>query len=347
MPKAAGDRQRRLTNSMPEHKGAAIAHPNIALIKYWGNRDSRLRLPANSSLSMTLGGLRTHTQVTFSPGLDSDRLLINGQQASPAAHERTFRHLDLFREMSGVDDYAAIESHNSFPLGAGIASSASAFAALTVAACEALDLPSDGPTLSRLARRGSGSASRSIFGGFVQWNAADSDEDCYAEPIAPADHWELHDWIAVVSKEEKSVGSTRGHELASSSPLQSARVQHTSLRLDECRRALMAKDFAALARVVELDSDMMHAVMMTSSPPLQYWLPATLEVMHRVRQLRADGLPVCYTLDAGPNVHCLCPPEQAEALAGQLRALTGVTELLHATPGGPAHSVDVNGAPPK
>lgn len=344
---ATGGQQRRLKTSMSEHKGAAIAHPNIALIKYWGNRDSQLRLPANSSLSMTLGGLRTHTQVTFSPGLESDTLLINDREASPAAHERISRHLDLFRALSSVDDYAAVESHNSFPLGAGIASSASAFAALTVAVCEALNLPSDGPTLSRLARRGSGSASRSIFGGFVQWNAADTDEDCYAEPIAPPDHWELHDWIAVVSKEEKSVGSTRGHELAASSPLQPARVQHAALRLDECRRALIAKEFAALARVVELDSDMMHAVMMTSSPPLQYWLPATIQVMRRVRQLRADGVPVCYTLDAGPNVHCLCPPDHAEEVAGQLRGITGVTELLHATPGGPAQSVDVSGVPPE
>lgn len=330
---------------MSDHDGAAIAHPNIALIKYWGDRDARLRLPANSSLSMTLGGLRTHTRVTFSPGLESDSLIINGREASPAAQKRTSDHLDLFRERSGKDYYAAVESHNSFPLGAGIASSASAFAALTLAACTALDLPSDGPFLSRFARRGSGSASRSIFGGFVQLNAADSDDDCFAEPIAPPKHWELHDWIAVVSKEEKSVGSTRGHELAESSPLQPARVQHAPLRMDECRRALMARDFAALARVVELDSDMMHAVMMTSSPPLQYWLPATLEVMRRVRQLRADGLPVCYTLDAGPNVHCLCPPDHADAVAGQLRGITSVTELLHATPGAAAHSVDPSSAP--
>lgn len=331
---------------MPERRGAAIAHPNIALIKYWGNRDSRLRLPANSSLSMTLGGLRTHTRVTFSRGLDADALLINGQAAPPAALDRTSAHLDLLRDASGANEYAAVESHNSFPAGAGIASSASAFAALTMAACSALGLPTDGPTLSRLARRGSGSASRSIFGGFVQWSAADSDEDCYAEPIAPPDHWELHDWIAVVSREEKAVGSTRGHDLAETSPLQPARVQHAPLRLDECLRALMNRDFAALASVVELDSDMMHAVMMTSSPPLQYWLPGTLQVMRRVRQLRADGLPVCYTLDAGPNVHCLCPPEHADAVAGELRGITGVTDLLHATPGGPAQRVEPDASLP-
>ncbi len=322
---------------MTELASAAVAHPNIAFIKYWGNRDPTLRLPANSSLSMTLGGLATLTRVTFSPEDKADSLLLDGEPAPPAALDRVTEHLDMLRTEAGVDYRAAVESHNDFPLGAGIASSASAFAALTLAACAALNLSTDPRYLSRRARRGSGSACRSIFGGFVQWNAADRDEDSFAEPIAPPDHWELHDWIAVISKDEKAVGSTRGHELAPSSPLQTARLHSAPLRLEECRRALMERDFVALAAVVELDSDMMHAVMMTSSPPLQYWLPGTLAVMRKVRQLRSEGLPVCYTLDAGPNVHCMCPAAHSETLASELKALGDVAELLHATAGGPAH----------
>lgn len=324
---------------MTELAGAAVAHPNIALIKYWGNRDPGLRLPANSSLSMTLGGLTTHTRVAFSPELQADSFQLDGEPASPAALQRASGHLDLLRAEAGVDLYAAVESHNDFPHGAGIASSASGFAALTMAASAALDLPTEARFLSRTARRGSGSACRSIFGGYVQWNAADRDEDSFAEPIAPPEHWELHDWIAVISKEEKAVGSTRGHELAETSPLQATRVRQAPVRLDECRRALMERDFGTLAAVVELDSDLMHAVMMTSSPPLLYWLPGTLAVMRRIRELRSDGLPVCYTLDAGPNVHCICPSEHSEKLSGELRALDHVAELLHATPGGPARLV--------
>lgn len=324
---------------MTEFEGAAVAHPNIALIKYWGNRDQNLRLPANSSLSMTLGGLATQTRVTFSSELQADSLLLDGEPASPAALDRMSRHLDLLRQQANVRYRAAVASHNDFPLGAGIASSASGFAALTLAGCAALDLSTEPGFLSRVARRGSGSACRSVFGGFVQWHAADRDEDSFAEPIAPPEHWDLHDWIAVISREEKAVGSTRGHELAGTSPLQAARILNAPLRLDECRRALMERDFAALAAVVELDSDLMHAVMMTSEPPLLYWLPGTLAVMRRVRELRSQGLPVCYTLDAGPNVHCICPSEHSEAVSRELHALGDVADLLHATPGGPTRLV--------
>jgi diphosphomevalonate decarboxylase len=303
---------------------SAQASPNIALVKYWGNRDDDLRLPSNGSLSMTLGGLHTVARVAFDPAATVDTLVIAGQMASPAARVRVSQHLDLVRAATGLTLRARVDSSSNFPAGAGIASSASAFAAITLAATAAGNLTLDPPTLSRIARRGSGSACRSIFGGFVEWQSGDDDSTSFAFPLAPAEHWPLVDLVAVVSQSPKSTGSTEGHRLAATSPLQAARVADTPRRLSACRQAVLHRDFAALAEVVELDSLMMHAVMMTSSPALVYWQPATLTVLHAVADWRRQGAGVCATVDAGPNVHCLCAPGQAQALRPRLQDLPGV-----------------------
>ena len=193
---------------MPASNATAIAHPNIAFIKYWGNRDEALRLPANSSLSMNLDGLHTQTKVEFDASLQNDDLRLNGKEASAEQLTRVTLFLNIVREMAAITTFARIESENNFPSGAGIASSSSAFAALALAASQAAGLALDEPALSRLARRGSGSASRSVPGGFVEWRAADSDEESYAFSFAPTDHWNLVDCIAVVSEGHKIIGSS-------------------------------------------------------------------------------------------------------------------------------------------
>ena len=325
---------------MAKGSATALAHPNIAFIKYWGNRDDGLRLPANSSLSMNLSDLHTIATVQFDRGRVKDEFLFNGGEA---AHEQTARvsqFLDLVRQMASSSEFARVESQNNFPSGAGIASSSSAFAALALAASSAAGLSLDEQTLSRLARRGSGSASRSVPGGFVEWRAADKDEESYAFSIAPEDHWDLVDCITIVSEQHKSVGSTQGHSLAATSPLQAARLQGAEARLDMGRAAVMNRDFQALAQVVELDCHMMHAVMMTSQPALHYWLPATVAVIQAVREWRSSGLEVCYTLDAGPNVHVLCPAHGAERVSRQLHQINGVIRVLSSRPGGPARSIE-------
>ena len=325
---------------MAKGSATALAHPNIAFIKYWGNRDDGLRLPANSSLSMNLSDLHTIATVQFDRGRVKDEFLYNGGEA---AHEQTARvsqFLDLVRQMARSSEFARVESQNNFPSGAGIASSSSAFAALALAASSAAGLSLDEQTLSRLARRGSGSASRSVPGGFVEWRAADKDEESYAFSIAPEDHWDLVDCITIVSEQHKSVGSTQGHSLAATRPLQAARLQGAEARLDMGRAAVMNRDFQALAQVVELDCHMMHAVMMTSQPALHYWLPATVAVIQAVREWRSSGLEVCYTLDAGPNVHVLCPAHGAERVSRQLHQINGVIRVLSSRPGGPARSIE-------
>jgi diphosphomevalonate decarboxylase len=314
----------------------ALACANIAFIKYWGDFDPCLRVPVNSSLSMNLAGLHTRTTVTFEAGLEQDQLLIEGIPAPEPARLRVSLMLENVRQLAGITGFAHVESANNFPMGAGIASSASAFAALSLAASTAAGLRLNEKDLSRLARCGSGSASRSIPGGFVEWQAGTSDEDSYAFSIAAPDHWALTDCVAIVSQGHKPVGSSEGHALATTSPLQTARVADAARRLEICRRAILERDFQAFADVVELDSNLMHAVMITSTPPLLYWQAATLAVMHAVQAWRKAGLPVCYTIDAGPNVHVVCLAEAAEQVSAQLAEIPGVEKVLTATPGGPA-----------
>src|SRR5512147_172121 len=230
----------------------AQASPNIAFIKYWGNRDNTLRIPMNSSISMNLDGLTTRTTVSFQPSLAFDELIINGHEVTGAGLDRVSYILDIVRDMAKIPDHAEIMTENNFPAGAGIASSASAFAALALAGSKAAGLSLSEPELSRLARRGSGSASRSIPGGFVEWQAGTDDDDSFAFSIAGPGHWDLVDCVAIVSASHKKTGSTEGHSIAPTSPLQAARVADAPRRLDLCRKAILNCDFDSFASIVEL-----------------------------------------------------------------------------------------------
>jgi diphosphomevalonate decarboxylase len=316
----------------------ALAHPNIAFIKYWGNRDNDLRLPSNSSISMNLDGLFTRTTVSFTSS-KQDALVINEREVSGKGLERVSFILDLVRKMANINEKAEVTSENNFPAGAGIASSAAAFAALALASSHAAGLTLSEAQISRLARRGSGSASRSIPAGFVEWQAGTSEKDSFAFSIAPVNHWNLVDCVAIVNASHKKTGSTEGHAIAGTSPLQNTRVSDAPRRLDICRDAILNRDFEAFANIIEHDSDMMHAVMMTSNPPLMYWQSATVEIFHQVREWRASGLPVGYTVDAGANVHVLCLGEYAKEVENNLRELPGVSDVLVAGVGGAARVI--------
>ena len=324
-------------HNSPTHTATAVSCSNIAFIKYWGNRDQRLHIPANGSISMNLSSLRTRTRVRFDPSLPSDELILNGQPADETATQRVTDFLSLIRQMAGIREHARVESENNFPMGTGIASSASAFAALSLAASAAAGLNLDEKSLSRLARRGSGSACRSIPSGFVEWHAGSRDEDSYAYSLAPPEHWALNDCVAVVSREHKPTGSIEGHPLADTSPVHTLRVQKTPKNLALCRQAIRTRDFEALAQVTEADCNLMHAVMLTSNPALIYWQPATLAIIHAVQTWRQQGYPVCYTIDAGPNVHVICEAEAQPHITAMLREIPGVEQVLVASPGGPTY----------
>ncbi len=314
-------------------KGTAVARANIAFIKYWGNSNDDLRLPMNGSISMTLDRLRTVTTVEFSPALAEDEIEVDGEEPSPDAKARIVAHLDRLRTLAGKPLKARVASVNDFPTGVGLASSASGFAALTLAAAAALEMRLEDRELSTLARLGSGSATRSIWGGYVEWVAGTEHEDSFALQIASPEHWEICDCIALVSAETKEVASSEGHKLAKSSPLYSARLSQVEEDLDRVREAILTRDFESLGSVAERETLSLHAIMMTSQPSLLYWTPATVRVMKEVRNWREEGRAVYFTIDAGPNVHLLTLPSCVEEIERALGEVEGVRQVIVCRPG--------------
>lgn len=311
----------------------AVAHPNIALVKYWGKRDLGLNLPAVSSLSMTVDTFETRTAVTW--GADHDEVVLDGTPADDRATARVLAFLD---RLDAQRPPCRVESHNTFPTGAGLASSASAFAALALAASAAKgDRDPDRTALSALARQGSGSACRSLWGGFVVWRKGHRADgtDSVGAPLLDASVWDLRLVVGVVSTAKKAVGSTAGMERSrASSPLYDTWVSQAEADVDAGVQAVSTRDLAALGRVMEASTFKMHAVMQTSDPPLMYWQPATVAALHAVWALRAEGVPAWVTMDAGPQVKVLCAAEHAPAVAEALRPHVQAVHQLGQ--GGPA-----------
>jgi diphosphomevalonate decarboxylase len=310
----------------------AVAHPNIALVKYWGKRDRALNLPAVPSLSLTLGGYRTRTTVQW--GADRDRFVLNGVEQDDPKVRAVLDLLDPARPP------CAVESDNDFPTGAGLASSASGFAALVVAAAAASGRSLGPRELSVLARRGSGSACRSIFGGFVEWPLGQRADgaDSAAVPLAPADHWDLRMVVAVVSEGRKAVGSTEGMERSrATSPYWGAWLDLGPRAVEEARGAVLARDLEALGAVMERSTFAMHATMHSATPPLLYFQPATVALLHAVFELRRSGVSAWATMDAGPQVKVLCAPADADVVRSALAPLALRIDV-HG-PGGPARIV--------
>ncbi|MGH2541739.1 MAG: diphosphomevalonate decarboxylase, partial [Ardenticatenaceae bacterium] len=235
---------------------------------------------------------------------------------------------------AGIQTRARVVSQNNFPMSAGIASSASAFAALTVAGCAALGLSLDAQEMSGLARLESGSASRSLFGGFVQWHAGPDDTSSYAELICDEHHWPaLRDVVAIVAPGEKKVSSAEGHLLAATSPFLQARLEQVREHLPDVRDAIKARDLMELGPLIEADALSMHFVMMSSQPPLFYWTPETVRLIKQCETWRDQGLQVYFTIDAGPNVHLICEDYQEAELIDKLYRLDGVQRVLTSAPG--------------
>lgn len=325
-------------HALPEAKGLgrARAGSNIALVKYWGKRDPRLNLPLVGSISLTLDALWTETEVRLVPGQDRDRFWLNGCEDSRGLG-RISAVLDLLRERAGERIAAHVDSRNSFPTGAGLASSASGFAALVMAGAAAFGLRLAPFELSVLARRGSGSASRSIFGGYVEWRRGirDDGDDSHALPLKSAEHWPLRVLVAVTSRAAKAVGSSVGmNRTLETSPFGAAWEKSQDADLDRARSAIIDRDFAALAEVAEHSCLKMHALAMSAQPGLIYWNAATLECLHRVRALRASGVPVFFTIDAGPQLKAVCEPSSVPEVRAALAEVPGVMEVIDSGLGG-------------
>jgi len=304
----------------------AVAHANIALVKYWGKRDVESNRPAAGSLSLTLRGLDTETRVELlGAEAEDDELVLDGASVTGRPLVRARAFVDRIRSATGRRERVRIESRNAFPTAAGLASSASAFAALAVAASEAFEYRPGPRALSVLARQGSGSAARSIFGGFVQV-VADVDEP-YAEPVTDAS-LELSAAVCVVESPPKDVGSTDGMELTrTTSPYHGAWLEQVARDLYEARHALSSGDFDRLAAVTEGNCLAMHANAMAARPGLIYFAPSTLELIRAVRGLRREGHPCFFTVDAGPHVVVFAPPTTIDAIAPRLEASAAVAEV--------------------
>lgn len=314
--------------------GRARAHTNIALIKYWGKRDEALFLPMNSSLSLTLDAFYTDTEVVFDSSLSADAFILNGEEQAPSEVAKISRFLDLFRKEVGETRYARVTSYNFVPTAAGLASSASAFAALALAVNEALDLKLDMTTLSSYARRGSGSSTRSLFGGFVEWQMGTCSADSVAVPIDDAS-WDIGMLVLAINTEKKTVSSRDGMSLTvATSPFYPAWVSSAQTDLAEIKAAIAVKDFKRLGEITEHNGMKMHATTLSAQPPFTYWTSASLAVQSLVRQVRANsGLSAYMTMDAGPNVKVLCRASEMDQLVDLLAAEFPREKIIKSLPG--------------
>ncbi|WP_438715171.1 diphosphomevalonate decarboxylase [Enterococcus sp. AZ109] len=319
------------------YKGHARAYTNIALIKYWGKADQELILPMNNSLSLTLDAFYTETSVTFSSEYTEDQFYLDQQLQDQKATAKVSRFLDLIRNRAQSQLFAKVVSQNFVPTAAGLASSASGLAALAGAASAALGLPLDKRELSRLARRGSGSASRSVYGGFAEWVKGDSDETSYAVPIT-SDGFEedLSMVFVVVNDHQKDVSSRDGMQrTVETSAFYDGWLATVPQDLAKARAAIQAKDFQALGEVTEASALKMHGTTLAAVPPFTYWSAESMRAMNLVRQLRNEGLPCYFTMDAGPNVKILVERKHEVALVKQLQDYFSSEQLItaHAGPG--------------
>ncbi len=308
----------------------AIAHPNIALVKYWGKSDIERNIPAVGSLSITLDGLTTTTSVRFDPDREADRFLLGGDEA-PRMAGRVTSCLDRIRSLAGSRLYAEISSDNDFPTAAGLASSASGFAALVVAADAALDTGLDREVLADLARQASGSAARSLYGGFAEIELIERDgrPETLTRQLLRAAEWPLQVVVAVTEAGPKAIGSTEGMiRTEQTSPFYRSWVESSTDDLAEARSAVDRRDFEALAEIAEASCLKMHAVMLSARPGLVYWNGATVEGIRRVRGLRGNGVPVFFTIDAGPQLKAVCLPEARDRVVTELESIPGVSRII-------------------
>lgn len=308
-------------------KALARAHSNIALIKYWGKKDEALNLPLNGSLSLTLDAFYTDTYISFDEDIDKDIFSLNNQVQDEKATSRVVNFIDIFRKLSGINKKALIVSSNNFPTASGLASSASGFAALACACNAALNLNFDNKELSSIARLGSGSATRSIFGGFVEWL------NTHAENIDDA-NWDVGMISVIVSKEEKTISSREGMKITqNTSPFYQQWLIQSKLDLMEIKEAIKNRDFELVGVITEKNSFNLHAIMLSSNPSLLYWESDTIKVIQIVKMLRKEGLSCYTTIDAGANVNILCRLSQADMIKKKLSEYFPEKNIIISKPG--------------
>lgn len=314
-------------------KATAIAPSNIAFTKYWGRKDEVLRLPENGSIAMCLSNLLTTTTVEFSKDYRKDQVTINGGGVEQGEADRVIKHLDRIRALAKINLKAKVVSNNNFPTATGLSSSASGFAALTLAAVKAADLNLSEKQLSILARQGSGSACRSIPSGFVEWLDGNTSETSYAKTIFPSNWWNIADIVAVVSEGKKEVPTSQGMQKAQSSPFMRVRLSNMKKKNNLVKKYIKQRNFKQFGELIEAEALELHTIMLTQRPALIYWTPGTLQIMKLVPNWRAEGIPVYFTINTGQDIHLICEQKNVKKIQAKLRQLKEVKEIIVNTPG--------------
>lgn len=307
-------------------KAKAKANANIALVKYWGKKDENLIIPYNNSISLTLEKFYTITKVYES---DKDQFVLNGIVESEFEKNKISKFIDLFRELSGNNMGVKVVSDNYFPTAAGLASSASAFAALSCSLNELFDTGLNKRQLSIMARKGSGSATRSIYGGFVEWHKGFDDQSSYAQQIDPG-NWDIAMIAVIINKNKKKVSSRNGMaNTVNTCQFYDAWVDSSQGDIIMMKEAIKYRDVDAIGQIAESSAMKMHATMMATRPPIIYFQDETIEIIHQVEELRADGIKAYYTMDAGPNVKIITTSEYRDAIMDKLAPMVGRENLVY------------------
>ena len=312
-------------------KATAIGPSNIAFIKYWGKKDEVLRLPENGSLSMNLSNLFTTTTVEFSKSYTEDYIEINSI-SEPNEGSRAVKHLDRIRSLAKITEKAKVITNNNFPTGTGLSSSASGFAALTVAAAKAAGLELSEKELSILARQGSGSACRSIPDGFVEWLDGNTSDTSFALSIFPPDYFEIVDVVTVVSTDKKFLATSEGQQSARTSPFFEKRLDLIKNKIDRVKKAIEDKNFSEFGELIETEALEFHSILFTSNPPLFYWTPETVRLMKFVQKIRSEGLECYFTINTGQDIHLIVQEKDLNALKDRLKKVAEIKNIIVNSP---------------
>ena len=308
-------------------KATAMAPSNIAFIKYWGKKDEVLRLPENGSVSMCLSNLLTTTTVEFANDYKEDEIIFDNVKES-LENNRAIKHLDRIRKMANINLKAKVVTNNNFPTGTGFSSSASGFAALTLAGAKAAGLILSEKELSILARQGSGSACRSIPDGFVEWIDSETSDTSYAISLYPPDYWEICDVAAIVSEVKKDVPTTEGQKLKNTSPFFQTRLFNIKNKIEKIKKLIENRKFTEFGEMVEAEALELQAIMLTSTPSLIYLMPNSLLLMKLVKKWRSEGLEVYFTLNTGQNIHLICETKNSNRVEKLLKELPEVKKII-------------------
>lgn len=315
-------------------KATSKSPANIAFIKYWGKTDPKKRIPQNNSISMCLSDLYSLCTVEFSPKFKSDKIeFLEEKVVEEKEIARIIEVLERLRNLANCQFKARVATKNNFPKATGIASSASGLSAVTLAGSVALGLKLNKIELSKLSRLASGTASRSIPDGFVEWKKGTCEQNSYAVQIFPPSWWQIRDIVAIVTHKMKKVSSTEGHKLADTSPFQKTRIKGMPLKIKAIKKAIKKRDFTAFGKILEAEALSLHAICLTSSPSILYWEPATIEIMKKIQQWREDKeIESYFTIDAGPSVHIICLPKDEKKIIKRLKKIKGIIKLVSNKP---------------